>query len=103
MNPKMIELFRRLVVHFGGQDKTALALQVNQSTVSGWTRGKHAMSAETAILAQHKTNGLFVASQLRPSLSDLAPTLNETIRPASAIGQSADGAGVSSSIPKASP
>lgn len=103
MNQKMIELFKRLVVHFGGQDKTALALQVNQSTVSGWTRGKHAMSAETAILAQRLTDGLFVAAELRPSLSDPAPTLNEKIRPTAAVGQSADGAVISYSSQQASP
>lgn len=77
----MLEIYQRLVDHFGGQDLTAAALFVNQSTVSGWVRGKHLMSAETAFLAQHKTEGRFAAIELRPSLAEVSPTLNQTIPP----------------------
>ncbi|WP_060495425.1 hypothetical protein [Pseudomonas sp. GTC 16482] len=83
----MLEIYQRLVEHFGGQELTAAALKVNQSTVSGWVRGKHAMSAETAFLAQHKTCGLFSAVELRPSLAEVSPTLNETIRPNDSASQ----------------
>lgn len=75
----MLEIYQRLVDHFGGQELTAAALQVNQSTVSGWVRGKHAMSAETAFLAQRKTGGAFSAIDLRPSLAEVSPTLNGKI------------------------
>lgn len=75
----MLEIFRDLVAHFGGQESTAFALEVNQSTVSGWVRGKHAMSAETALLAQIKTNGVFLATQLRPSLAKASLTLSASL------------------------
>lgn len=75
----MSDIYKRLVAYFGGQQRTAIALGVNQSTVSGWIRGRHGMSAETAILAQRKTLDSFLADQLRPTLAQLPATLNETL------------------------
>lgn len=77
----MTEVYRALVAHFGGQEPTAFALEVNQSTVSGWVRGKHAMSAETALLAQARTGGVFLATELRPSLGKAALTLSTNLPP----------------------
>ncbi|MNE30284.1 YdaS family helix-turn-helix protein [Pseudomonas juntendi] len=99
----MLEIYQRLVEHFGGQDLTAAALKVNQSTVSGWVRGKHAMSAETAFLAQRKTCGAFSAIELRPSLAEVSPTLNETIRPTTTVHQSGNPSVHPSSTTQASP
>ena len=86
----MLEIYQRLVDHFGGQELTATALAVNQSTVSGWVRGKHAMSAEVAFLAQRKTEGRFSAIELRPSLAEASPTLNQMMHQISTVDQSGD-------------
>lgn len=67
----MDNIFQCLVDHFGDQIKTAEALKTRQSTVSGWVTGRHGMCAETALLAEIKTNGLFKASDLRPKLKGL--------------------------------
>jgi DNA-binding transcriptional regulator YdaS (Cro superfamily) len=93
----MTNIFNRLVDYFGGQVATAKALGVTQGTVSGWARGIHGCSADIAFLVQIKTAGQFTAAQLRPSLASSLPTLDDTVRPFSTIGQSADNAGNSSS------
>lgn len=67
----MNNIFQKLVGYFGDQVKTAEALHTRQSTVSGWITGRHGMSADTALLAEIKTNGLFKASDLRPKLKVL--------------------------------
>lgn len=62
-------IFKRLSCHFGGQVKTAIALDVVQSTVSGWINGTHGMSPTVAFRAERKTNGLFKATDLCPELA----------------------------------
>ncbi|NMX88282.1 helix-turn-helix domain-containing protein [Pseudomonas sp. WS 5010] len=84
----MSDIYQRLVLYFQTQERTAEQLLVNQSTVSGWVRGKHAMSAETAFLAQKKTGGLFLAKDLRPSLAEAPPTLNQIMPQISTADQS---------------
>ncbi len=64
-------IFESLVAHFGGQTKTAEALDVEQGTVSGWVRGKHGMSPLTAMKAEAKTDGLFKAADLCPAMAGL--------------------------------
>jgi DNA-binding transcriptional regulator YdaS (Cro superfamily) len=54
----------RLVEHFGGQTKTALALGVTQAAVSYWVTGACSMSAKTAFKAEEQTNGLITAREL---------------------------------------
>ena len=64
----MNRTFQKLVAHFGSQTATATALKVKQGSVSGWVRGLHGCSAETALLAEKLTKGAIKASELRPSL-----------------------------------
>jgi len=88
----MTNIFSDLAKHFGGQVATASALGVTQGTVSGWIRGIHGCSADVALIAERKTDGKFLAQQLRPSLAEVPPTLDTNVRQISPPGQSADGA-----------
>lgn len=63
-----MNIFQRLVDHFGTQTKASERLGVDQSTVSGWVLEKHGMSAVTALRAEAETNGLFKAVELCPAL-----------------------------------
>ncbi|MBU0792278.1 MAG: helix-turn-helix domain-containing protein [Gammaproteobacteria bacterium] len=63
-----MNIFERLVKHFGTQDQTAAALNVKQGTVSGWVRGEHGMSAVAALTAEQVTDGAFKAVELCPAL-----------------------------------
>ena len=63
-----MNIFDRLVDHFGTQTKTAKRLGVDQGTVSGWVREKHGMSAVTALRAEAETAGAFKAIDLCPAL-----------------------------------
>lgn len=62
----MSGIFFELVAHFGTQQRTAQALSVDQSTVSGWCRGCWSMSAATALRAEKVTGGLFSRKALCP-------------------------------------
>lgn len=64
------EWYLEVIKHFGTQDATAEALGVAQSTVNGWAKGKHYMSAKTALRVQNKTNGKFEAVNLYPDEID---------------------------------
>ncbi|UTA78991.1 helix-turn-helix domain-containing protein [Halomonas sp. XH26] len=64
----MDPLFNRLVDHFKTQTKAAEALGVDQTTVSGWVRGKHGMSPAVALRAEKITEGKFKAAELCPSV-----------------------------------
>lgn len=64
--------YKALVKHLKNQATAAQLLDVKQGTVSGWVRGVHGMSAETALKAQVVTNGAFKASDLCPRLKDIA-------------------------------
>ncbi|WP_082060961.1 YdaS family helix-turn-helix protein [Pseudomonas abietaniphila] len=99
----MTNIFSSLVDFFGGQVSTAKALGVTQGTVSGWTRGVHGCSADVALLAQLKTAGRFTAAQLRPSLADSLPTLDQTLTQSDEDDQSANTAVISSSAEGVSP
>ncbi|MHB0774281.1 Cro/CI family transcriptional regulator [Halomonas sp. WWR20] len=59
-----------LVSYFGAQAKAAEALQINQSAVSNWVRGKHGMSPVIAMRAEVLTAGKFKASDLYRRLDD---------------------------------
>lgn len=48
-----------------------MALGVDQGTVSAWVRGKHGMSAVTALRAEAKTDGVFRAIDLCPQLASV--------------------------------
>lgn len=63
-----MNIFERLVAHFGTQEKTGSALGVDQATVSGWVREKHGMSAVVALKAEQITGGAFRAVELCPAL-----------------------------------
>jgi DNA-binding transcriptional regulator YdaS (Cro superfamily) len=67
-----MDIFDRLVKHFGTQDRVAEALAVSQATVSGWVRGEHGMSAITAMRAEQITSGAFPAVELCPALKRLS-------------------------------
>ena len=54
----------RLVDFFGGQTKTALALDVSQAAVSYWVSGTHPMGAEKAFKAEELTGGQNTAREL---------------------------------------
>ncbi len=64
----MDNVFEQLVEFFGGQTATGSALEVNQSTVSNWVRGKHGMSPVVALRAERVTGGKFTAAQLCPEV-----------------------------------
>lgn len=89
----MNTVVQRLIKHFGTQVAVGAAIGVDQTTVSGWLRGKHSISFENALRIQLATSGIFQATDLCPAISDLAPTLNANVRSISSLGQSADGAG----------
>ncbi|WP_349016870.1 transcriptional regulator [Pseudomonas fungipugnans] len=91
-----------LVKHFGTQQKTAAALKVDQTTVSGWVTGKHSVSPKIAVRIELTTNGLFHRTTLCPDFPWMMeavapPTLNANLRPISPPSQSTVGAGVLSS------
>ncbi len=62
----MGEILSRLVKHFGTQQKTAEALGVDQTTVSGWVRGKHSVSPKVAVRIEIATCGAFSKSEVCP-------------------------------------
>jgi len=62
----MSTIYKELVAHFGTQDITAEKLEVDQSTVSGWVRGKHGMSPVVAKRAERVTAGAFKKEALCP-------------------------------------
>ncbi|GAA0586458.1 Cro/CI family transcriptional regulator [Halomonas salifodinae] len=64
----MTALFTKLVEHFDTQTNAAAALGVDQTTVSGWVRGKHGMSPAVALRAERLTEGKFKASELCPAV-----------------------------------
>lgn len=66
-----MNIYQALVDYFGTQKKTALALGVEQGTVSGWVRKKHGMSPIAALRAQEATGGRFCAVDLCPELARL--------------------------------
>jgi DNA-binding transcriptional regulator YdaS (Cro superfamily) len=66
-----MNIFQALVEHFGTQKKAALALGVEQGTVSGWVRQKHGMSPIAALRAEEVTGGKFSAVALWPDLARL--------------------------------
>jgi DNA-binding transcriptional regulator YdaS (Cro superfamily) len=63
-----MNIFEKLVAHFGTQTATADRLGVDQSTVSGWVVGKHGMGPVTALRAEAETKGAFKAVDLCPAL-----------------------------------
>jgi DNA-binding transcriptional regulator YdaS (Cro superfamily) len=63
----MMTIFKDLVAHFGTQEVTAERLKVDQSTVSGWVRGKHGMSPVIAKRAEDLTGGAFKKEELCPA------------------------------------
>lgn len=63
----MNAIFKSLVAFFGTQEATAEKLGVDQSTVSGWVRGKHGMSPVVAKRAERLTAGAFKKEALCPS------------------------------------
>lgn len=93
MNPVVM----RLIEYFGTQQAAAKALGVDQTTVSGWLRGKHSVSLANAFRVQVATLGLLQAVELCPSIAKLCPNLDQTIRLNPAADQSAEDAGVLSS------
>ena len=63
-----MSIYQDLVDHFGNQIETAARLGVDQSTVSGWVRGKNGMGPITALRAEEETMGKFKAVDLCPGL-----------------------------------
>ncbi|MEN5033832.1 YdaS family helix-turn-helix protein [Pseudomonas sp. TWI929] len=63
----MNAIFKDLVAFFGTQEVTAEKLGVDQSTVSGWVRGKHGMSPVVAKRADRLTGGKFKKEDLCPA------------------------------------
>lgn len=65
------ESYKRLVAHFGGQQKTAEALGCTQPSVWAWLQGKAHMSAVLALKAEKLTEGALSSSELCPALASL--------------------------------
>lgn len=105
----MGNIFNDLVRHFGTQQKTAAALRIDQTTVSGWITGKHSVSPKIAVRIEEATNGLFRRSLICPDfpwgpITELvdSPTLNANLRQIAPKDQSTDDAGVLSSTKRLS-
>ena len=67
MEGRYEQYYRDLVAFIGTQEVTAEKLKVDQSTVSGWVRGKHGMSPVVAKRAEAVTGGAFKKESLCPS------------------------------------
>lgn len=67
-----------VIKHFGTQEATAEELSVKQSTVNGWAKARHFMSAKTANRVQIKTQGLFSSFDLYPDETSLADSQTKT-------------------------
>lgn len=65
-----MNVYQKLVEHFGNQQKTAKALNVSQPSVNAWVLGKTNMSALVAIKAERATNGIFKAHDLCKRIKD---------------------------------
>lgn len=63
----MNTIYKDLVSYFGTQEVAAEMLKVDQSTVSGWVRGKHGMSPVIAKRAELLTDGKFKKESLCPT------------------------------------
>lgn len=68
MNTSLVPVYEKLVNHFGGQTKTARALNVKQPSVHAWIKGEANMSPLVALRAEKQTNGIFEAEQLCPEI-----------------------------------
>lgn len=99
----MDSIIQRLIDHFGTQQKAAAALGVDQTTISGWLRGKHSVSPVNALRIQSATSGSIQAVELCSLLADLAPTLEQTILASAILHSSPEVAVNSSSTGQASP
>lgn len=62
-----INNFQKVVDYFGNQQKTAEALDIKQPSVN-YSLSTGNISVEIALRVQKKTNGRFLAVDLRPSL-----------------------------------
>ncbi|WOE31956.1 MULTISPECIES: YdaS family helix-turn-helix protein [unclassified Acinetobacter] len=71
-----VENYRLVVSHFGNQELTAEALEVKQSSVNAWVKGKSCMRPRTAALTQSLTNGKFKAAELCPELRECLELIN---------------------------
>ncbi|NHC02359.1 helix-turn-helix domain-containing protein [Acinetobacter sp. 187] len=69
MSVKLIALYRKVVRHFGSQQKTADALGITQPSVNAWLVGKSQMSPIAAFKVERITNGRFKADELCPKLA----------------------------------
>lgn len=63
-----INVYKKLVLYFGNQAKTAKALECKQPSVWAWVHGKTKMSATIALKAEKLTNGEIKATDLCPKL-----------------------------------
>lgn len=61
----------KLISFFGGQVNTAKALNIEQSAVSNWLKGKNKVSYFNAMKAEKLTNGAVRAVELCPILAEL--------------------------------
>lgn len=66
-----VEIYQNLIAHFGGQKNTAMAIGVEQPTISGYLNGRWKMPPIVAIRAEKATNGKFKAIELCPSLKEI--------------------------------
>lgn len=66
-----VDIYKKLVLHFGNQAKTAKALNCKQPSVWAWVHGKAKMSATIALKAQNLTKGKIKATDLCPNLIEI--------------------------------
>lgn len=67
---QQIKIYQALVKDLDGQTKAKDALEVAQSTISGWENGDHFMSPKTAIKAERITHGKYSRLVLSPDLRE---------------------------------
>lgn len=76
MTQSLQGLYTEVIQHFGGQQKTADALNVKQSSVTNWKRGISNMKPLTAAKVQELTGGDFKAADLCPELKEVLAILD---------------------------
>lgn len=71
MNIDIKGVYAEVVKHFGGQHKTAIALNLKQPSISAWFTRDVEMSPVTAMLVQKLSDGKFQAKDLCPQLAQI--------------------------------
>lgn len=70
MDIDLLNQYQSVINYFGGQTKTAIALNLKQPSVNAWLRGA-SMSPVSALLVQKLSENKFQARDLCPQLAQI--------------------------------